>query len=309
MSPKDQKSLERMIGIWQERRVFASDIIQSLRKATTSARSGSSGSGGAGNTRSLMTTHSNNSSSSSTSSGNFDKRSASAFSIPMSPPSPASMSGGANDSAASSLPSEFTNKAVFKALQALVDVEIENNQNRYTLKNNEQLIQEFNTVMAGASDESTLEAMDLPQLQQLQYQYDGILRKFADVKTGFSRENSARKKYIAILKKELEKEQRAFQENDKAIREWTRNVASLQQFQTNIEVRIKQYQMILLSFRGENVSRLPLLFLMGYLVMDQWIPYLRTMSILEFIPRLDLSPFSLLCKLRSQHYPNTNHPS
>lgn len=78
--------------------------------------------------------------------------------------------------------------------------------------------------------------MELPELQQLQRQYEALLKKFTEVKNAFSRENSARKKYISLLKQELEQEQKNLKEYDKAIGTWTRNVANMQRFQTEIEV-------------------------------------------------------------------------
>jgi hypothetical protein len=111
MTPKDQKALVRMIGIWNDRRVFLSDIIEQLRYVTELKEE----------------------------------------SRPVSPPSPSSDNGHAPG-----LPSELLNKPIFKSLQALVEQEVENAQNKYTLQNNEELMVEYKNAMEGATNISLL---------------------------------------------------------------------------------------------------------------------------------------------------------
>jgi DNA repair exonuclease SbcCD ATPase subunit len=199
MTPKDQKALVRMIGIWNDRRVFSSDIIEQLRYVTELKEE----------------------------------------SRPVSPPSPSSDNGHTPG-----LPSELLNKPIFKSLQALVEQEVENAQNKYTLQNNEELMVEYKNAMEGATNISLLGSMELPELQQLQHQYEALLKKFTEVKNAFSRENSARKKYISLLKRELEQEQKNLKEYDNVIGIWTRNVANMQRFQTEIEISVTNKKML-----------------------------------------------------------------
>lgn len=111
MAPKDQKASVRMIGIWNDRRVFSSDVIEQLRYVAESKEE----------------------------------------SRPISPPSPSSDNG-----FAPVFPSELLSKPIFKSLQALVEQEVENAQNRYTLQNNEELMVGYKNAMEGATNTSLL---------------------------------------------------------------------------------------------------------------------------------------------------------
>jgi hypothetical protein len=60
--------------------------------------------------------------------------------------------------------------------------------------------------------------MDYTQLAQLQLQYEGYLKKFTDYKNGLGKESSVRKKYIATMKQEIEKQQKIQQDSDKVVK-------------------------------------------------------------------------------------------
>lgn len=253
-----------MIGIWSDRKVFASDIIESLQQAITSS-SGAAAASRSSSKQKVRTattiTSDNNTAASmrkldaisnSTSSNNNMTQISNNDKLSMimndDHPSMTSINNNNNSSninnqmmenASKLTPifAELSNRPIFKLLQAMTEIECENENNRCTMRQNPILQSEYKSAMLPAeSGESMLEMRDISELQQWQMVYDGVLKQFSDVKNAFSKENSIRKKYISALKQELDRQQKLLGEYDQVVRDWTRNVADIQRFQTSIEV-------------------------------------------------------------------------
>ncbi|KAG2382728.1 hypothetical protein C9374_005308 [Naegleria lovaniensis] len=209
----EQKSLQRMFNVLEERKIFTSDFSKECKRIIEGALDGSTSS---------VQTSSVHAVGDSISSSSLKRDRQVAFGSPQ-------------------IDSTIASKPIVKTLTQLNEIMESNRLDQKSFTDNDKLISECKQKVLDRPDigEDSLANMSPFTLKQLQSDVESMITKCTDYKFALAKENNKRREYIQQLEQELKEQQDLMDKCNDCIKEWNNNyIVDLQKVSTSVEIHL-----------------------------------------------------------------------